>query len=229
MPRRAALILVLALLVAVPAAAQRPPPAPPGPYVLDVRGALGGFPRDTAFFPPVPTGTVVPTRGFGIDLGAHVYLFRLGPARLGIGANMVRVHHQTSPAEPTTSGGSGTSGTSGTSAPRTVPDVDATLTMLVPQLSFNFGTADGWSYLSAGYGRAQVNTATSRTATASVRENGPLSSINVGGGARWFRSPHLAVGFDVRFHILSARAQEPPLLGTPGSMVITASAGISVK
>ena len=110
-----------------------------------------------------------------------------------------------------------------------MPDVEATLTTLVPQLSFNFGTADGWSYLSAGYGRAEVNTATSGTATAAVRESGPLSSINMGGGARWFRSPRLAVGFDVRFHILSARSQEPPLVGTPRSMVITAAAGISLK
>ena len=223
MPQRAALVLALAVLFAVPAAAQGPPPEPPGPYVIDVRGTLGGFPRDTAFFTPVPTGTVVPTRGFGFDLGAHVYLFRLGPARLGIGANVLRVHHKTSPPEPTVAG------TSTPPAPRTVPDVEATLTTLVPQLSFNFGTADGWSYLSAGYGRAEVNAATSGTATAAVRESGPLSSINVGGGARWFRSPRFAVGFDVRFHILSARSQEPPLVGTPRSMVITASAGISLK
>ena len=230
MPHRAAAILVLAVLFAAPAAAQGPPPAPPGPYVVDVRGALGGFPRDTVFFPPVPSGTVIPTRGFGLELGAHVYLFRLGPARLGIGASVLRVHHQTSPAEPSgTSGGSGTSGTSTPPPPRTVPDVDATLTTLAPQLSFNFGTSDGWSYLSAGYGRAQVNTATSGTAIASVRENGPLPSINVGGGARWFRSQHLAVGFDVRFHFLSARSQPIPMVGTPRSMVITASAGVSLK
>jgi hypothetical protein len=190
-----------------------------------VRGALGGFPRDTVFFPSVPSGTVVPTRGFGLELGGHVYLFGLGPARIGIGASVFRVHHQTSPADPPDP----PAGTSTPPPPRTVPDVDATLTTLAPQVSFNFGTADGWSYLSAGYGRAQVNTATSGTATAAVRESGPLSSINVGGGARWFRSPHLAVGFDVRFHLLSARSQPPPLLGTPGSMVITAAAGISLK
>jgi hypothetical protein len=223
MPHRAALVLVLAVLFAAPAAAQVPQPGPPGPYVFDVRGALGGFPRDTAFFPPVPTGTVVPTRGFGIDLGAHVYLLRLGAARLGLGASVLRAHHKTSPAEPTVAG------TSTPPPARTVPDVDATLTMLVPQLSFNFGTADGWSYVSAGYGRAEVNTATSGIAPAATKESGPLSSINMGGGARWFRSPHLAVGFDVRFHILSARTQEAPLLGTPRSMVITASAGISLR
>src|SRR5687767_1004960 len=122
MPHRAAAIFVLAVLFAAPAAAQGPPPAPPGPYVVDVRGALGGFPRDTVFFPPVPSGTVVPTRGFGLELGAHVYLLRLGPARVGIGASVFRVHHKTSPADPPApSGTSGGSGTSGTSPPRTVP------------------------------------------------------------------------------------------------------------
>lgn len=225
MPHRAALALALVVLSVPAAAAQGPPPDPPGPYVVDVRGALGGFPRDSSFFPPAPAGTVVPTRGFGLDLGAHVYLFRLGPARLGIGASVIRVHHKTSPAQPTVAGTTTTT----PSAPRTVPDVDATLTTLAPQLSFNFGTADGWSYLSAGYGRAEVNTATSGIASAAERESGPLSSINVGGGARWFRNAHLAVTFDVRFHILSARSQPPPLVGTPRSMVISASAGISLK
>jgi hypothetical protein len=221
MPRRAALVLAL-FLSAAPAAAQGPPPAPPGPYAIDVRGAFGGFPRDPAFFPPVPTGTVVPTRGFGIEVGGHVYLFNLGPARLGVGASVTRVRHKTSPADPPSTGTT-------PPPPQTVPDVEATLTTVAPQVSFNFGTADGWSYLSAGYGRAQVNTATLETATPAAIESGPLNAINIGGGARWFRSRHLAITFDVRFHIVSAKAAEPPLAGTPRSTVITAGAGISLR
>jgi len=222
MPRRAALALALLVSSAAPAAAQGPPPDPPGPYAIDLRGVFGGFPRDTTFFPPVPTGTVVPTRGFGLEIGGHVYLFRLGPARLGIGVSALRVRHKISPADPPSTGR--------TPPPvRTVPDVEATLTTFAPQVSFNFGTADGWSYLSAGYGRAQVNTATLATATATARENGPLNAINVGGGARWFRSRHLAITFDVRFHILAAKLAEPPLAGTPRSTVLTAGAGISLR
>jgi hypothetical protein len=223
MPHRAALTLAALVWLAVPAAAQGPPPDPPGPYAVDLRGSLGGFPRASTFFPPVPTGTVVPTRGFGVEVGGHVYLFSLGPARLGVGVSAMRVRHKTSPAAPPSTG------TARTQAPRIVPDVEATLTTLAPQVSFNFGTEDGWSYLSVGYGRARVNTATSGTATAGVRENGPLDAIDIGGGARWFRSRHLAVTFDVRFHILAAKASDPPLAATPRSTVLTAGAGISLR
>jgi hypothetical protein len=222
MPHRAHLALALVVCFGAPAAAQGLSPDPPGPYAIDVRGMFGGFPRDAAFFPPVPTGTVVPTRGFGIELGGHVYLFRLGAARVGVGVSAMRVRHRTSPADPPSTG---------TTPPpaQTVPDVEATLTTLAPQVSFNFGTADGWSYLSAGYGRAQVNTATLGTTTDTLQEQGPLNAINIGGGARWFRSRHLAITFDVRFHILAARPEELPLVGTPRSTVLSAGAGISLR
>lgn len=213
---------MLVVLFGASASAQGPPPDPPGPYAIDLHGSFGGFPRDSSFFPLVPTGTVVPTRGFGLEVGGHVYLFRLGPARLGVGVSAMRVRHQTSPADPPSTG---------TTPPpvQTVPDVEATMTMLAPQVSFNFGTSDGWSYLSAGYGRAQVNTATSGTARGAERENGPLNAMNIGGGARWFRSRHLAVTFDVRFHFLGATPADPPLVGTPRSTILTAGAGFSFR
>jgi hypothetical protein len=222
MPRRAAHILALVVLSVLPAGAQVPP-VPPGPYVVDLRGALGGFPDASGFFPAVPTGTVVPSRGFGIDAGGHVYLFDLGPARIGVGLGFVRVHHRTSPDAPASSGGSSTS----PPAPRTIPDVAATLTTFAPQLSFNFGTADGWSYLSAGLGRARVKTETSGIERTATQDSGSVSSLNFGGGARWFRSDRLAITFDVRFHMLGAgKAREAP---TPKATVVTASAGISIR
>lgn len=222
MPHRAAMMLAVAALWAVPAAAQGPPPDPPGPYVVDLRGALGAFPGDATFFPPVPSGTVVPSRGFGIDAGAHVYLIQLGPARLGIGASIFRVRHKISPPAPAPSPGT-------SPPPRTIPDVDATLTTIAPQLSFNFGTASGWSYLSAGLGRAEIRTAISGIRAAVSRDSGTLSSINVGGGARWFRSAHLAVTFDVRFHIVGADTQPVPRISTPRTTLVSLSAGISLR
>src|SRR4051794_11689547 len=87
------------LAVSMPATAQEPPPQParapvqtpasqqPGPYVLDLRGSTIGIPSESAFFPPLPQGTAVPARAFGLDAGVHVYPFALGPARIGLGAN----------------------------------------------------------------------------------------------------------------------------------------------
>ena len=63
---------------AVPAAAQAK--SRPGPWVLDVRGVTSPVPTDPDYYPPL-AAVLVPERGFGVDVGAHVYLFNLGPAR----------------------------------------------------------------------------------------------------------------------------------------------------
>ena len=237
MLRPAAICLLwLGTLSGTPAAAQIAAPAPPGPYVIDVRGATIALPRDPAFFPPVPTGTIIPSRGYGIEVGAHVYRIRLGPGRLGIGASVLRVRGTASPAQPTSGSTSGS--TSTTSAPATRPDVDATLTIFAPQLSFNFGSADGWSYVSAGAGNAHVSTGTSAfggagsgvpPTTASTIDSETLSSVNFGGGARWFAKSRLAFSFDLRFHLLSASGGSDTSPATPGIRLMSASAGLSLR
>lgn len=100
--------------------------------------------------------------------------------------------------------------------------------MIAPQLSFNFGSGEGWSYISAGVGQAQVRTATSAFLTTPARaiEGDRLRSLNVGGGARWFTNRHLAFSFDVRFHLVAAGPGEP---ATPATTLVAASAGISLK
>ena len=123
-----ALHVLLALLV-LPSSvvAQSLNPGPPGPFVIDVRGVTSGVPTASVLYPQLTFQGVVPSRGFGFDIGAHIYRFLLGAARLGLGANYIRVN--------------------GTSA-----DARVNLQMFAPQLSFNFGTANGWSFLSAGLG-----------------------------------------------------------------------------
>ena len=225
-------VLWLGIFAAAPAAAQIAAPGPPGPYVIDVRGATSAIPQDAGFFPPVPTATILPSRGYGIDVGAHVYLMRLGPGRLGIGASALLVRGIASPAVPASGS------TSASTAPPARPDVEATLIDVAPQLSFNFGSAEGWSYVSAGVGRAQLLTGTSAfggggsgtTMTpAQAIESGTLSSTNVGGGARWFTKAHMAFSFDVRVHLVSAGAAEGTVPATPRTTLLVASAGISLR
>ena len=198
-------VFVCAVLMASSAAAQSLNPGPPGPFVIDVRGLTSGVPTAGALYPiaPAPTQSPstgpsqtqttettlnVPSRGFGVDAGAHVYPLGLGPVRLGIGANVLY-------------------------ARGTAPDAVLTMQMVVPQLSFNFGTSNGWSYLSAGAGPARIKT----TRTFNTQ------SINAGGGARWFLNDHTAIGFDVRVHKLSAH-------GTfPRTTLVSASVGVSLK
>jgi hypothetical protein len=221
-------VLVLAVLLPLPAAAQTD--APPGPYAIDVRATTGSLPQDASFFPPAPTGTPIPTASLGFDVGGHVYFFHLGPARVGLGANLIRVGGEASPPAPSGSGSS--------PPPRpTVPSMQTRVRMFTPQLSFNFGSSRGWSYLSAGVGQIAVSTTRSEFATGSdstapvtparTQETAALQTINVGGGARWFNGEHLAFSFDVRFHKARGRTEEG--ISTVPVTLITASAGISLK
>ena len=214
MPRRAAPTLwVLALLCACPAGAQTAVADRPGPFVVDVRGVTGGLPNE-GFYPPVSTTVAIPARGFGFDLGGHVYLLNVGPARLGVGANYVVTRGTASSAPP---------------VPQVVPtEVVTRMSTLAPQVSFNFGTSRGWSYLSAGLGTARI---TSRVASAEIqeRENGRVNAINVGGGARWFIRRHVAVAFDLRLHRLGAGNARATVPGTPRAQVFSMAVGVSVK
>jgi opacity protein-like surface antigen len=165
------------------------------------------LPEDTGFYPPLPETALVPARGFGLDGGAHLYFGRAGPARLGAGASVAFVRG-------------------------TTPEATALSSWVVaPQLSFNFGTADGWSYLSAGVGaagtRGEFTSAGGGETT--TRRSDTLLALNVGGGARWFFTDHLAVGFDLRLHRISGQEAQVGLAGTPSSLLFLASVGLSMK
>src|SRR5688572_30383512 len=154
---------------------------------------------EPAFYPALDSTTFVPGRGFGLDLGLHVYPLNLGSARLGFGADVFYVRATTKPSPPAPSTGS-----SAVPAPAG-QRVELAMRMLSPQISLNFGSREGWSYLSAGFGTADVATRTSGV-SAGRRGSSRLDAINVGGGARWFLKSHLAFGFDVRMHQIASGA-----------------------
>ncbi len=235
MPQCAAAVApaIAALLMSTPAAAQLSPPSTPGPYVIDIRAPMSGLPSTSGFHPVLPANTLVPKRGFGLGVGGHVYVARLGVARVGVGVDVLRVRGTAvTPATPSTSTtGAGTPSSSSASLSAAGQiDVAMTMTAVAPQLSFNFGTREGWSYLSGGYGVAQMRTEatgeqesplTGRTTL--VRDDGRSASINYGGGARWFIRDRVAVGFDLRFHRIAA-------VGTrPVAKLVVASVGLSVR
>ena len=211
----------------------------PGPYVVDLRAGAGALPRAAGLFPDVPSGTLVATAGLAFDAGGHIYLIRIGPARVGIGAGFARVSGKTS-SELLPSG-------SGSSI--ALPSVRTRITAIAPQLSFNFGSAEGWSYISAGFGPAKARTTTSAFTT--VRRDGAVTTddgavttddgvvtteettlsrslrdINIGGGARWFTHRHLAISFDVRFHVVSDSGGETPI---PRTTLVVVTGGMSLK
>ena len=199
-------LCIAALFISTAAFAQ--PASTPGPYIIDLRGAMSGAPAGISFYPPAPADTLAPQRAFGFAVGGHVYAFGLGRARVGLGVEVTRAR------------GSATSASH--------VDAATTVTTLAPQLSFNFGTHEGWSYLSGGYGttqtRAEVTApASDSTTVGSVSRERRTRTINIGGGARWFIREHVAVGFDVRFHRLAAT------LGLPAKQIAGLSVGLSIR
>lgn len=219
--------VVAVLLVMVSAAWAQRPPGPPGPYVFDVRGVVIGLPTSPSFYPALRANAIVPARAFGVDVGGHLLFASLGPARLGAGVNLLL--------------------TRGTSL-----DAVASLRVVAPQASVNFGHANGWSYLSAGIGRGRLHGRLASGATGAATLGGSASGSsgvaagetglvrnedvragmgvwNVGGGARWYRSRRMAVGFDIRFHKLGQGTVEGTQQVTPGSTAVAVSAGVSLR
>jgi hypothetical protein len=218
--------LLLALLPGTPLAAQSLTPAPPGPFVVDVRGTTLRMPKASSFYPPVPSGTRVPTRGFGLQAGAQVFPLSVKSSRIGVGVDVFLARATTTtPGSPLLSASSPATTATDTpsetpAAPETIvaafPDVTVTTRVISPQVSLNFGSSKGWSYLTVGAGPARVRSETIGEGASTVTST--ATAINYGAGARWFLTGHLGVGFDLRFHRLSG--------ATP---LFAASAGFSLK
>jgi hypothetical protein len=198
--------LVIVLGPCVSTAQTQTPPAP-GPYVIDVRGTTLGVPQTSDFYPASPGETVIPARGYGLQAGAHIYPVPLGTWRIGFGVDVFLAR-----ATATTPGLS-SAGDGDTPSPlQTFPDVEVTQRIISPQLSLNFGTSRGWSYLTAGAGSGRVTAAAGSNTLTTSR-----LAVNAGAGARWFLTDRVGVGFDFRAHWMSSRA------------VFAASAGFSLK
>ncbi len=172
----------------------------------------------------VPVGTEVPSRALGIEAGGHIYVATKWPVAVGFGATWMSARTTTTPPQPAE--------TVTTPPPvNTIPDVSTRVTALTPQLSLNFGHALGWSYISAGLGRARVNSEAllAGATTFTPRASGWVQAMNFGGGARWFITDHVGVGFDLRWHRLGAVEAGPTHPGAPRTMVFVAGAGLVLK
>jgi hypothetical protein len=213
-----------------PTAEHTPPPppqplsattSPPGPFALDVRVAMPSFNTGSALADPLGLRTSqLPSRGWGLEFGATVYPLRGKRFALGLGASLIR--------------------TSGSKAPDPEdetavddPTIETRFNALVPQLSLNFGSGRGWSYI--GGGLAFMNRATG-DADADVPLGPRLTGIHYGGGARWFAGRHVAFSFDLRFYRIPEQAADAtPVDGSatvpfqPKSRLFMATAGLSFK
>ena len=190
------------------------------PFVADLRLTSSSLPSEAGWTPTVPTGTVAPTRGLGVELGAHVNVIRLRAIAIGVGGTWLVARSTASPPEPT--------GTPAT--PTQIPAVTTRVSAFAPQVSLNFGHSLGWSYLSVGLGRTKVESEAVLAGTDfTPRVSDWVKTLNYGGGARWFLNDHFGVGFDLRWHkisIVPATATHP---GAPRASLFAIGAGVVVK
>jgi hypothetical protein len=192
---------------------------------VDARIVSSGLPAEPGWTPAVPAATVLPTRGLGIDLGAHLYLLRFRSAAVGIGASWLTAKGSTSPPTVTPVG-------SPAPVAAVIPDVSTRVQSFAPQVSLNFGHALGWSYLSAGLGLVQATSEASlasSTTTFAPRDSGWVKAVNFGGGARWYPRDHIGFGFDVRWHKVSLVAASETHPGAPRASLFVVGAGIVLK
>ncbi|MGB7220770.1 MAG: hypothetical protein WBD07_18365 [Vicinamibacterales bacterium] len=214
-------LLVVLVLIEVAAAcpsasAQEPPPRLPI-VVVDLHGTVPNFSDDPRLAASRGLSQAqLPGLGIGGAVGAHVYPFRWRAVTFGIGGQLTVARARQSPAA---------SGQTPALAP-----VTARFRSIAPEVSFNFGTGDGWSYLSGGLSTSTWSIVPDGAASV-PGDDEALKTINYGGGARWFAKPHLAFSFDVRFYAISPGTSNgsPSGTGSPRTTMVIVGAGVSLK
>lgn len=207
--------LILALLNARSGAAQEPPPKI-GPFVIDLHGTMPRFPSDNLQLAE-SRGLLLqelPGRGLGIHAGAHVYVFKWKAVTFGLGGDVTVARSHQDPPQ--------------ISADLFGRAVTERFVHIAPQLSFNFGDGDGWSYISGGIGPSTWSLVPDGEQP-QAPDTERLNTINYGGGARWFIKRHLAFSFDVRFYAIDPSTPLPGRPNGPRTTLLSIGAGISVK
>ncbi len=213
--RRVSSALLMCLALAAPAAAQQKEPI--APFVVDLRGAYGRHKAEPSVASDldVEPGNL-PSRTFGIVAGAHVYPLRSSKVTLGLGGNMVWLRGnktiETKNADGTTT---------------TSPTVRRYFSTISPEISINFGHRNGWSYISGGFfgqSKLYLDRADAPAGSAPYR-----STVNYGGGARWFNLDHMAFSVDFRWYSVSEQPAAAGVVAQPRTTLLVLSGGVSFK
>jgi Outer membrane protein beta-barrel domain len=211
---RVAVLLPFIIASAQRARAQDAPPRIPL-FVVDLHANLPRFPQDNATL-AASRGmnlTELPGAGFGLQAGVHLYPLKWKAITFGIGGELVRGRASQTPAASVDN--------------LTRPSVEE-FTSISPQLSFNFGTGNGWSYISGGIGTATW-ALTPQGQEGFPADTDRLRTTNYGVGARWFMKSHVAFSFDVRVYTIDAGFSYFGLPASPRTALLIIGAGVSLK
>ena len=211
--RSLALAISITLLAARSVAAQDPPPRI-GPFVVDLHATVPRFPDDPQLAASRGMSVAeLPGSGLGVQIGVHFYPIRWRAVTFGIGGEFATGRSRQTP----------------TGAETSLRPSTERFTTLAPQLSFNFGTGNGWSYISGGLGQSTW-AVVPQGQEGFGADSETLKTLNYGGGARWFMKRHLAFSFDVRFYAINPGTPFfAGVLGSPRTTLVVIGAGVSVK
>ena len=228
-----AVALALALFVCPPASAQQPPPRI-GPFAVDIRLNFPGFPTDSAQLAQSRAIKItdLPGRGMGLEIGGQYYLFKWRGMTIGAGASFLwsssssdALDPPPKPTPPPT-----TPLPPGTPLPPIYTGLGASenFRSFAPQVSFNFGSGAGWSYISGGLGGSVWSLVPGGQQPVEADE-ASLKTINYGGGARWFKKKHIGFTFDVRFYAINPGIPNDGYGLSPRTTLLVIGGGVSLK
>jgi len=204
---------VLSILFAGAANAQEPPPRIPI-VAVDLQVTIPKFPSEQSLADSRGmTLAELPGRGVGVHAAVTFYPLKWRVITFGIGGEVTVNRASQTPSEGVTG----------------VRAAEEKFLSASPQISFNFGSGNGWSYLSGGLGPSQWSLIPDGRDEPFPSDTERLKTLNYGGGARWFAKPHLAFSFDFRFYAITGGT---PYLGYPGSprtTLLIIGAGASFK
>jgi hypothetical protein len=190
-----------------------------GVFVIDARGAFMSYDVSAEVSEPLGLETEqLPSRGLGFELGAHVYPIRSQSVALGLGATLLFTRGSEQPDLE-----------EGQTAGPDDPTVETRIQAFTPQVSLNFGSRRGYSYVSGGIGTVtRTIEATEGRILAEVSDATRVRALNYGGGARWFAASHVAFSFDLRFYQVSSQEATTTNAALPSQRLFVASVGISI-
>jgi len=162
----------------------------------------------------------LPTRSLGLSAGVHVYPLHAGKITFGFGGHVLFAGGSQT-LEPTPS-----SSSPSTTPAEPSPIVKRHFKAFAPEVSFNFGHRNGWSFISGGIGRTTLYV---------DREDAPATDVpsrqlfHYGAGARWVTNHHTAVSLEIRWYSVSPLLPGATYIGQPRTTLMILSGGIALR
>lgn len=220
-----AFLSVAAVLVCAPSTAAAQEKEPIGGFVADIRGVFAKhkLEPDVAQDLNVIPGNL-PTRSYGLSGGAHVFPLRIGKVTFGFGGEVI-VSRGSNTLTPDTTTTTTTATT--TTPPKDFATVRRHFLTIAPEVSFNFGHHNGWSYISGGLfgvSKLYLDRADKPGTDAPFR-----STLNYGAGARWFTNHRMAFSVDIRWFTVSEQQPTATVVHQPHTTLMVLRAGIALR